>query len=140
MNKLPICILVTALVSQSALAISQADTEERNDIRYAKNEQAPLEGMLEHYFEDGRIWEIYYYKQGKMNGEGIVFNRSGHLASRANYRNGKIHGKSTHWTDAGLKQWEQFYSDGELLETVFFDPAGKVTKREVQHATEKPKK
>ena len=134
------CCLVATLVCQSASAVSQADTEERKGIRYAKNEQAPFEGILEHYFEDGRIWEIYCYKQGKENGEGIVFNLSGHLVARANYRNGKLHGKSTHWTDAGVREWEQSYSDGELLETVFFDPAGKVRKREVQPPKNGPKK
>ena len=44
------------------------------------------------------------------------WNADGQLSSEENYKDGRLHGKSTSWYESGQKRYERHYENGQLFE------------------------
>jgi len=56
-------------------------------------------------FNDGRIWEKYYTKNGKKEGKYMLYSHDGQLLCNCNFMNGKYNGECLN-----------YHSDGQLFE------------------------
>jgi len=62
---------------------------------------------------DGDLTEkVYFYKDGLLNGEFLMYASNGNLLERGNYLNGEKHGKWTSWTEEGIKTGEINFEEG----------------------------
>ncbi|THU30774.1 tetratricopeptide repeat protein [Niastella caeni] len=87
------------------------------------------DGYYTSWFLHGGKEEEGWYKDNMVQGEWLLYNETGNLIARTNYLNGELNGLKTSYWPNGIKETEDFYEMGTLLETVSFDTTGKVLHR-----------
>ena len=65
------------------------------------------------YFENGKIHEVYAYKQNLMDGLWLTFNEKNIKTAEANYLNDKKDGTWKIWDENGMLVYEMQYKNGE---------------------------
>jgi major membrane immunogen (membrane-anchored lipoprotein) len=83
-------------------------------LRYSVDGQNRKNGMLEEFFESGKLKLKTNYKDDEQEGNSITYYESGKIQITANYRKGKLHGAYAEYTEAGIKKLTAVYSDGKL--------------------------
>ena len=96
-----------SLVSLSVWSIDYKDLQERDGIIYKKTSGVPFTGAFTGENQG-------YVKNGKLEGEVILFNENGTILATSNYKNGKIHGVEIFYHKNGRLSAINNYRDGEL--------------------------
>ena len=91
-------ILVASVLATGTVAMAQD-----NDPKPAFEKQGELiKGTF--YYEDGNIKQEGTYKDGRLHGEWISYNKDGEKTAIANYENGQKDGKWFFWTEDKLTE------------------------------------
>ncbi len=75
------------------------------------------DGKVNLYFEDGKIHEVYSYKQNLMDGLWLTYNTENIKTAEANYLNDKKDGTWKIWDDNGNLLYLMQYKNGEKTGT-----------------------
>lgn len=68
------------------------------------------------YFEEGKIYEIEYFNEGKQTGKNNIYYEDGKtLKKEFSYKNDKAHGTYKFFAPNGKLQFQRYYHNGELL-------------------------
>lgn len=79
------------------------------------------------YFEDGKISEVLFYKNGLMHGRWEKFNLQGVKISEAFYYEDKKDSTWRIWNEQGQKIYEMHYQHGEKCGTwIQYSPSGEI--------------
>lgn len=70
------------------------------------------------YFPNGKPQWIGNYKKNIENGNWMFYYENGNLKTSENYLNGKEHGVTTQYNEAGKKIKEEFWKHGKLIKEV----------------------
>lgn len=65
-----------------------------------------------YYFDDGQVKQEGTYKDGKLHGEWVAYNKEGDKIAMAKYKNGKKTGKWFFWNDGKLLEVD--YADNKI--------------------------
>jgi antitoxin component YwqK of YwqJK toxin-antitoxin module len=74
-----------------------------------------LTGECIDYYDNGEVWSINNYKNGKEHGECIRYYSNGEVWSINNYKNGKEHGECIRYHDNGEVMAILNYYNGVML-------------------------
>ena len=102
-----ILTFLLSLVSLPVWSIDYKDLQERDGIIYKKTSGVPFTGAFTGENQG-------YVKNGKLEGEVILFNENGTILATSNYKNGKIHGVEIFYHKNGRLSAINNYRDGEL--------------------------
>ena len=69
------------------------DIELKKGVR-SDAEGLPYNGIEKTYHENGAMWEVLNYKEGKLEGLNKSYYENGNLESEGNYRNGRLEGEA----------------------------------------------
>ncbi len=69
-------------------------------------DRAGYSGFVSDHHENGNIWSITYYHQGKKNGPCQQFHENGQIAQSGHYRKDRMIGKWEVWQPNGMKLYE----------------------------------
>lgn len=122
-------------------ALSVEDGERRGPKREAlfheKNSQSPYTGWVKSIHENGKVFRLEHYKNGKPDGRHIQWSPKGHKSEEVhfkdgepvmviqyyypsgkkqketNYKDGQRNGLSIYWHEDGQKEWEGYFKDGK---------------------------
>ena len=94
-------------------------------------EKTPYTGVLEdHYKSDTTLKATMRYKDGLLEGERILYYKTGLIKSRENYVGGKKNGITYSYYNNGQIMLKSDYLDGKKNgELLFYDKSGKVKNR-----------
>lgn len=70
------------------------------------------------YHDNGQIAQVGCFKDGKLQGEWVTFDKNGTKISLGHYNQGKRTGKWVFWRPDGEAMREVSYRDGKLLSVV----------------------
>lgn len=76
-----------------------------------------LNGKIETFYTNQQKEETTVYKQGKRQGERLIWWANGQLQARQYFKNGKREGKESWWYENGNRQSEAYYRDGHPVDT-----------------------
>ena len=65
-----------------------------------------------YYYENGKVQQQGYFKDGKLEGQWVAFDENGNKSSIAEYSNGKKTGKWFFWSDKSLNEVD--YTDSRV--------------------------
>ncbi len=87
----------------------------RNGLMFQSNQDKPFTGTFTEYsvFGQEKKRAEKDYKNGKLDGLSILWNRNGQKASEAYYKEGKQQGRETVWYKNGQKAAEGSYQQGK---------------------------
>jgi hypothetical protein len=111
-------VFATAVVLFAAAAMASV-VEERFDSgkiksRYITNEKGVRAGAFTVYYENGRVDESGFYRDGELAGEWQKNYESGKPQERANYKAGKLDGPRSEFDEKGNLVRSSNYRDGKL--------------------------
>ncbi len=88
-----------------------------------------LDGEEKKYFENGKPQSFNHYRQGKLHGLSRTWNEAGVLTFEGEYKEALRHGKFNKFYDDGKPWLQQIFVDDQLdgIKKAF-DKEGKVTK------------
>lgn len=87
------------------------DVELVNGVRFDETGK-PYQGVEKTFHENGALWEVFNYKDGKLEGLNKSYHENGNLESEGNYRNGRLHGEAKYYYPNGTRQFvSQYWSD-----------------------------
>jgi len=110
-----------------AEAIGRNQLQHRQDkgdeLAYAPKAQATYSGWEKEIYDNGTIWRLSQWKDGKRNGVSIWWHENGNKSMEENYKNGKRDGLETEWFENGQKELEANYKGGKQdgLETGWYE-------------------
>jgi antitoxin component YwqK of YwqJK toxin-antitoxin module len=93
-----------------------------DELAYAPNEQKTYSGWEKEMHDNGTIWWLSQWKDGKKDGLWTWWHGNGKKSMEQNYKNGKRDGVETDWFENGQKELEANYKDGKQdgLETGWY--------------------
>ena len=91
----------------------QKRDETGDELAYAPNKQTPYSGWEKEMHDNGTIWWLSQWKDGKKNGLWTWWHGNGQKSMEENYRDGKRDGIETEWFENGQKELEANYKDGK---------------------------
>lgn len=108
-----LCLLVFLGACSEQKEITQL--QDRNGLMFQSNRDKPFTGTFVEYsvFGQKKKRAEKNYKDGKLDGLSILWNRSGQKDSEAHYKNGQQNGLETVWYMNGQKASEGNYKDGK---------------------------
>ena len=68
-----------------------------------------------HYYPDGKIQEIKYFKDSLLNGECFLFYPDGKLEQKVTYKDNKVNGHVYFFYNTGVLKSHKFYIDGKIF-------------------------
>ncbi len=129
MHRLPFYLFVQALLLLFLFSCSK-ERIEGPLIKY----QGTKEGHLISHYPNGSIMEEATFKNGKMNGERILYDSAGHIVSKefivndlfegpytSYYSNGQIKSQGQYKNNEMSGTWSFYYPSGQLKEEVEFE-------------------
>ena len=87
-------------------------------LKQGKIKDGKQEGEWLVYYKNGQLNSKRNYKDGKMEGERLKYNENGQLSFKGNYKDGKQEGKQLWYDDKGQLKSTQIYKDGEPIEII----------------------
>jgi len=87
------------------------DVELKNGVRFDVK-GLPYNGIEKTYHENGVVWEVWNYKEGRLEGLSKGHYENGNLEFEENYRNGRLQGEVKYYYPNGKLQFVfQFKND-----------------------------
>lgn len=84
----------------------------------------PYQGVEKTFHENGALWEMFNYKDGKLEGLNKSYHENGNLESEGNYRNGRLHGEAKYYYPNGSRQFVSQYWNDVPTTVKEYDEAG----------------
>jgi antitoxin component YwqK of YwqJK toxin-antitoxin module len=84
------------------------------ELEYVLYQKKPYSGWAREMWDNGQIYALSQYKDGKKDGLETHWYRNGQKHWEENYKDGKLDGSSTEWYKNGQKMLERNYKDGEV--------------------------
>lgn len=85
--------------------------------------QKPADGIYKDWYDDGRLAQECFFKDGVLHGECVCWFPNGNLEFKGSYDHGLKHGLHQTWFDTGNLKYEYNYKDdhlhGEVIEYYF---------------------
>ena len=78
-------------------------------------EQMPYTGWSKFLWENGQVYYLNQYKDGKKNGVCTTWHENGQKAEEQSYRDGQLDGSSTFWDENGTQKARKTYKNGRLV-------------------------
>lgn len=100
------------------------------------NDDGKLDGERLVYYKSGEIAEKAYYKNGELNGEALWYSEKNELLRKSTYRNGKLHGITINYDTDGNVTSQGNYIDDQKKEIWTYYKDGKLTKT-IDHTNQK---
>ena len=88
---------------------------ERQDIMYKINTTTPFTGRSTDYYENGQLWSISNYKNGKCHGQQESYFENGQLYDIFACKNGDLHGFYEEYYINGQLEYRGYWEYQELL-------------------------
>ncbi len=125
-NTIIILFIATFIISACSRTVQKEDVEVRDGLVYKKNSEEPFNGIIRDYYANDEKKSQFKYKDGILEGEFIIWYKSGKIKSKGSYHNGQQIGLWQVWyengqlaskgeyNDEGLKtgHWTFWYDDG----------------------------
>ena len=107
-------IIAEAIVSNKL----QMRGKEGEELYYAPNEQTPYTGWVKYMslFDNGQVWYIVQYKDGKMDGLMNRWHENGQKSAEVNFKDGKLDGLWIRYGEDGTEGYSGLYKDGEEVD------------------------
>ena len=87
---------------------------EGEEILYFPNSDTPYTGkVIGSRDPSGKPWELFNYKDGKLDGLSTGWYENGQKEYEINYKDGKVDGLATGWYENGQKKYENNWKDGD---------------------------
>jgi antitoxin component YwqK of YwqJK toxin-antitoxin module len=92
--------------------------EKGKELKYAPNEQTPYTGWAKYMslFDNGQVWYIVQYKDGKMDGLMNRWHENGQKSAEVNFKDGKMDGLWIRYGEDGTEGYSGLYKDGEEVD------------------------
>ena len=99
--------------------------ERRKGIGYEKGASEPFTGVLVSRNQNKIIDGIFFYRNGRLNGDWYEYYENGQLYLTGNYVNDKIEGKSFEYYLNGKLKDERFYKNGIIINSMEYYENGR---------------
>ena len=92
--------------------------KEGEELYYAPNEQTPYTGWVKgmSLFDNGQVWYIVQYKDGKMDGLMNRWHKNGQKSAEVNFKAGNPDGLFISYNEDGSENTRQRFKDGEEVD------------------------
>ena len=92
--------------------------KEGEELYYAPNEQTPYTGWVKYMslFDNGQVWYIVQYKDGKMDGLMNRWHENGQKSAEVNFKDGKLDGLWIRYGEDGTEGYSGLYKDGKRVD------------------------
>jgi antitoxin component YwqK of YwqJK toxin-antitoxin module len=71
-------------------------------------------GVHKHYYPNGNLMRLLYYKEGKLHGAAMTYYKNGSIASIIHYQDGVKHGPYYRFNNKGWIEEQQEYESGRI--------------------------
>ncbi|MBP5503246.1 MAG: hypothetical protein J6Y24_10720 [Bacteroidales bacterium] len=78
------------------------------------------EGEQKNYYENGQLSELWYKKNGKIDGKHTSYDSTGCVKQFLNYKNGVLDGKQVRYWQKNMVNVEDFFKNGILQNEVYY--------------------
>lgn len=75
-------------------------------------------GLWKYYYQNGNLSRTSEFKEGKLNGETVVYLQNGNTRFKRNFKNDDPHGLSEYYKQVGYKYEELNYDNGKAVGTM----------------------
>lgn len=94
-------------------AVDDSELQERDDLVFVADNETPYSGWTKWKHEDGGLFGLVQYKDGRKHGEYRIWWGSGQLMTKSTYVEGSLNGLETEWYENGQMSSQCDHKDGK---------------------------
>jgi hypothetical protein len=98
--------------------IELPDDHYKNDEREFTVVNGKLEGEFKDWFDNGQLYEYFFFKNGEKHGEYKSWHVNGLLYKHYFYKDGELDGEIKMWYSNGKLEEHHIYKEDEPIETI----------------------